>query len=227
MSRCLTREVRPRKALDSNSSAERVQSACLSAELLSGRHRQRLANRRDELFVIKRFHEKCHGSDRHRGRPGGQIVARRHDDDLSSRRHCAESRQHFQAGDAVHPDVSYDERHWLRGGVGQEFLRLAEWPHAEAFGGQQIIHRSEDGNISVDQTNLRSSFVVGSVHAAATVGSSRAIAGQRTMTRAPRSSAFSPTIVPPCAMTIDRTIANPIPMPCFLVETKGSKILAG
>src|SRR4051812_11765760 len=99
------------------------------------------------------------------------------------------------------------------GGVSQEFLRLAEWPCPHAFGGQQIMHGLQDGRIIVDQTNFRFLSWAGAVHAAAIAGASRTIAGKCTMMRAPLSLAFSPTMVPPCASMMERTIASPIPMP--------------
>src|SRR5215469_5587509 len=95
-------------------------------------------------------------------------------------------------------------------GVSKEGFRLIEGPHFEALRGEQILHRSENGSIVIDQTDFSLRSLNLRAHAAALVSCTvpRA-AGKRTTMRAPRSGAFSASIVPPCASTIDRTMARP------------------
>jgi len=71
----------------------------------------------------------------------------------------------------------------------EEIFRLVERTHRQAIGGEQILHRSEDGWIVIHQTDFPS--LAGLVHAARVCGLRGAV--RRKKQRAPRSGRFSAT----------------------------------
>src|SRR5262245_46378299 len=105
--------------------------------------------------------------------------------------------------------------------VRQKIFRFTKGADLESFGREQVVHRFKHRRIVIHDADLVRLPVSRFAHAAALLfcASPRA-AGRRTTIRAPRSGAFSPVIVPPCASMIDRTMARPIPIPFCFVEKK-------
>src|SRR5262249_18986383 len=199
-----------------------------SVECFCSRPVQCVPHSGEEFFVIKRLHEKCDRANGHGSGPSGQIFTRSDDNHFCARRNCAQSRKQFQTGHLIHPDVSHDHRHMISTGVCKKIFCFIEWPDLESFGREQVMHRLEHRRIVIHDAHLIRLPVGRFAHAAALLFwiSPRA-AGSRTTMRAPRSEAFSPVIVPPCASMIDRTMARPMPIPFCFVEKKWSKTLSG
>src|SRR5438132_12309982 len=99
--------------------------------------------------------------------------------------------------------------------MGKKVFRFIKRVYGQSIGREQILHRSKDRWIIVDQTDF--SRFVGIIHAAWLFESLRA-AGRRKKKRAPRFGAFSAVIVPAVISIIEPTMLNPIPLPVVLVE---------
>src|ERR1700756_4633317 len=105
--------------------------------------------------------------------------------------------------------------------VCQKILGFIEGANFESFRREEIMYRFEHRRIVIHYTDLVCFHLTRFGHAAALLFcTSPRAAGRRTTMRAPRSGAFSPVIVPPCASTIDRTMARPMPIPFCFVEKK-------
>src|SRR2546430_16664538 len=103
--------------------------------------------------------------------------------------------------------------------MGKKVFRFIKRVYRQSIGCEQILHRSKDGWIIVDQTDF--SRFVGIIHAAWLFESPPA-AGRRKKKRAPRSGAVSALIVQPGISLMQRTMVNPRPIPVCLGEMQSS-----